>query len=103
MWRRPPAGQGQNHRLSSFPGEGWGLPSGWPAGWGWAQVRSLFPFPILPVSITELLHCRDPLPVLPLTQGVLTLSGELKARPRPALGKEAVSSPASEVCKQMQE
>lgn len=66
-------------------------------------MRCLLPFPILPVFITELLHCLDLLPVLPLTQGVLTLSGEPEAQARPALGREAVSSLALEVCKQMQE
>ena len=30
---------------------GWGLPLGWLAGWGWAQVRSLLPFSIFPASV----------------------------------------------------
>lgn len=44
----------------------WGLPLGWLMGWGWAQVRSVLPFSIFPVSITELLSLlgRPPGPAL---------------------------------------
>lgn len=70
---------------------GWGLPLGWPAGWGWAQVCSLFPFSIFPVSITELLPWPRPPP------------SPQRGPEAPAVGIEVVSSLALEACKRMQE
>lgn len=52
---------------------GWGLPLGWLAGWGWAQVRSLLPFSIFPSPSQSCSACLGPLLVLPSTQGVLAL------------------------------
>lgn len=46
--------------------QGWGLPSDWPVEWGWAQVRSPFPFPTFPLfSFAELLCLLGPLWSLP--------------------------------------
>lgn len=83
---------------------GWGLPLGWLTGWGWAQVRSLLPFSIFPVSITA---CPGPLPVLPSMRGVLTLrvggAPGLGHWASPVVGRGAVSLPAPEAFKQMQD
>ena len=65
---------------------GWGLPLGWLAGWGWAQVRSLLPFSIFPASVPGAAQpAWGPLPVLPSMRGVLALRAG-GPRPGPVCG-----------------
>lgn len=86
----------------------WGLPLGWLTGWGWAQVRSLLPFSIFPVSITELLSLPGPPPGPALNVGCpqpLTWGGApgLGHWASPVVGRGVVSPPALEAYKQMQD